>query len=221
MELYHLHLLGNHDYLYEPNKEFTIDPDKFNNRIYKRIYDMNTTVNSSDFKDIVDELNHLLSIYGMGGFGDRINPGELIEYVLKRGCSQEELINLLKASKEIILSEGINLRETAMEEYRRINTPNIPSRLHSLFACSEEGINFWLSQIRDNDLDIYRLDVMEEPFVSNESLLPYEELSYGDKVKASYNYFHPKKKDLNDKTNEYLVQGKLRILEKVGEVRNR
>ena len=221
MELYHLHLLGNHDYLYKPNKEFTIDPDKFNNRIYKRIYDMNSTVKSSDFKDIVDELNHLLSIYGMGGFGDRINPGELIEYILKRGCSQEELINLLKASKEIILSEGINLRETAMEEYRRINTPNIPSRLHSLFACSEEGINFWLSQIRDNDLDIYRLDVMEEPFVSNESLLPYEELSYGDKVKASYNYFHPKKKDLDDSTNEYLVQGKLRILEKVGEVRSK
>ena len=221
MELYHLHLLGNHDNLYKPNKEFTIDPDKFNNRIYKRIYDMNSTVKSSDFKDIVDELNHLLSIYGMGGFGDRINPGEIIEYVLKRGCSQEELINLLKASKEIILSEGINLRETAMEEYRRINTPNIPSRLHSLFACSEEGINFWLSQIRDNDLDIYRLDVMEEPFVSNESLLPYEELSYGDKVKASYNYFHPKKKDLDDSTNEYLVQGKLRILEKVGEVRSK
>ena len=221
MELYHLHLLGNHDYLYKPNKEFTIDPDKFNNRIYKRIYDMNSTVKSSDFKDIVDELNHLLYIYGMGGFGDRINPGEIIEYVLKRGCSQEELINLLKASKEIILSEGINLRETAMEEYRRINTPNIPSRLHSLFACSEEGINFWLSQIRDNDLDIYRLDVMEEPFVSNESLLPYEELSYGDKVKASYNYFHPKKKDLDDSTNEYLVQGKLRILEKVGEVRSK
>ena len=220
MELFHLHLLGNHDNLYKPDKEFVIYPDKFNNRIYKRIYNMNSTVESSDFKEITEELDMLLAIYGAGSFGDRINPGELMEYVLKRGCSQEELINLLTASKEMLLTEGINLREMAMEEYRKTNTPELPSRLHSLFACSEEGVNFWLSQIRDNDLDIYRIDVMDEPFVSNENLLPYEGLPYGEKIKASYSYFHPRKKDLDDLTNEYLVQGKVRVLEKVGEARS-
>ena len=53
------------------------------------------------------------------------------------------------------------------------------------------------------------------PFISNEVLLPSEALSYGDKINASYKYFHPKEKDLNPLTNEYLVQGKVKVLERV------
>lgn len=221
MELYHLHLLGNHDNLYKPNKEFIVDPEKFNNRIYRRIYDMNATVETSDYKLIVNEINTVLAKYGIGGFDDRINPGEILEYVLQFGCPDVEFINLLKQIKDILLAQGINMREMAMEEYRRNNCPTLPSRQHSLFACSEEGINFWLSQIRDNSLEVFSIDVDEEPFVSNESLLPYDVLSYGEKIKASYSYFHPKKKDLVDETNEYLVQGRVRIKEKICEVINK
>ena len=121
----------------------------------------------------------------------------------------------------MITAEGINIREMAMEEYRKENCINLPSRLHSLYACSEEGIDFWATQIRDNDVDIYRIDVFDEPFLSNEALLPAEELCYGDKVKASYKYFKPNKKDLNPITNEYLVQGKVKVLEKVKEIKNK
>ena len=63
-----------------------------------------------------------------------------------------------------------------MEEYRRNNCPELPSRLHSLFACSEEGIDYWQPKIVSHEAQIFRIDTYEEPFVSNETLLPYESL---------------------------------------------
>ena len=221
MELYHLHLKGNHDRLYKEKSEFIIDKDKYNNRMYDRIYNMNATVDVARYKQMVDRFNYFLQQIGMPPFEKGINLGELIGFLSLQGASEEEFINILEDARKMITAEGINIREMAMEEYRRENCVNLPSRLHSLYACSEEGIDFWTTQIRDNDVDIYRIDVFDEPFLSNEALLPAEELCYGDKVKASYKYFKPKKKDLNPITNEYLVQGKVKVLEKVREIKNK
>ena len=215
MELYHVHLVGNYDKLYKPNSEFVVDKDKFNNRIYKRIYNMNSTVETKRYQDIVNYLNTLCRRAGLGTFGNRINLGEILELTLSQGCTQENLIKMLEDAKKICFDEGINLREMAMEEYRKNNCPKVPSRLHSLYACSEEGIDFWLSQIRDNSIEVFKIEVLDTPFLSNEVLLPYEGLSYGEKIEASYQYFHPKKKDLDPLTNEYLIQGKVKILERI------
>ena len=221
MELYHLHLLGHYDRLYKENKEFVIDRDKFNNRIYNRIYNMNSTTSVSRYPKSVGYLNYLCRLNNMYPFDDKINPGEILEMALKQGIDQDELIKVLQDVKDMILAEGINLREMAMEEYRKENCKDIPSRMHSLFACSEEGLDFWIQHIMDNDVDIFRIEVFDEVFLSNEGLLPEEKLSYGDKIKASYNYFHPRKKDLNPLNDEYLVQGKVRIIKKEGEVRRK
>ena len=221
MELYHLHLKGNYDRLYKEHSEFEIDKDKFNNRIYNRIYVMNATVDTNKYKPLVDVFNGCLKEIGAPTFDKRVNLGELVGFIMMQGATNEELVSILKDAKTMILTEGINIREMAMEEYRKENCINLPSRLHSLYACSEEGIEFWSNQIRDNDVDVYRIDVFDEPFLSNEILLPNEGLCYGDKVKASHNYFNPKKKDLNPITNEYLVQGKVKIKEKVLEIKNK
>lgn len=221
MELYHLHLLGNHDRLYKENSEFIVDKNKFNNRIYNRIYEANSTVDVNKYKRIVDIINYYCIKSGYTNiFEHRINLGEIIGFILAQDHTKEELTQSLLDAKEMILTDGINLREMALEEYRKENCINLPSRMHSLFACSEEGIGFWADAILDGDIDIYRIDVIDEPFVSNEYLLPDENLNYGDKILASYKYFHPNKKDLNPMTNEYLVQGKVKILKKICEVRN-
>ena len=220
MELYHIHLIGNHDRLYKEHSEFTIDKDKFNNRIYNRIYNSNATVDINKYKELVEYLNKLLTSVGMPTFDKRINLGEIIELVLKTGTDQENLVKILEDAKKIILADGINLREQAMEEYRKENCISLPSRLHSLFACGEEGLDFWSQHIIDNDVDVFKIKVYDEPFLSNEALLPSDILNYGEKVESSYNYFHPQKEDLNPLTDEYLVQGKVKILEKVMEVRN-
>ena len=221
MELYHLHLKGNYDRLYKEHSEFEIDKDKFNNRIYNRIYVMNATVDTNKYKPLVDVFNGCLKEIGAPTFDKRVNLGDLVGFIMMQGATNEELVSILKDAKTMILTEGINIREMAMEEYRKENCINLPSRLHSLYACSEEGIEFWSNQIRDNDVDVYRIDVFDEPFLSNEILLPNEGLCYGDKVKESHNYFNPKKKDLNPITNEYLVQGKVKIKEKVLEIKNK
>lgn len=221
MELYHIHLLGNHDRLYKENTEFVVDKTKFNNRMYNRVYNMNATVDVKNYKRIMDHVNYLCRLNGIREFDNRINLGEIVTYILHEKYTQEELKTILNDAKGILLDEDINLREMAMEEYRKNNCPELPSRMHSLYACQEEGVEFWKTKLYDNDSDIYRIDIIDEPFLSNEQLLPIEDLSYGEKIKASYQYFHPRKKDLNPITNEYLVQGKVKILEKIDEVRRK
>lgn len=220
MELFHIHLLGNKDRMYKSNGEIIVDPNKFNNRLFNRIYDANVCVSGGMYDSIINEINYLLHVQHGLTLGDDVNMGEIINYALyQRGLSPAELQKLLVDTSDILLKTGTNYREMAMEEYRRSNCPDKPSRLHSLFACTEAGVNFWVQQIHDGNSDIYRIDVDNEPFVSNEELLPHEYLSYGNKVQGSYRYFHPRNKDLNGVTDEYLVQGRVKLLEKVGEVR--
>ena len=222
MDLYHLHLLGVKDRLYKPNSELIVDPKKFNNRLYDRIYNSSVCVSGDVYKLYIQEINELLHNKSHMTLGDTVNLGEIINYLLyKRGFIKDELIRILQDAQSMLLAAGTNYRELAMEEYRKENCPDKPSRLHSLYGCTEEGTYFWINNIFDGDLDIYRIEPLEEPFVSNEALLPYEGLSFGDKVKASYKYFHPSKKDLDGFTDEYLIQGKVKILEKVGEVRSK
>lgn len=222
MELFHFHLLGNKDRMYRPNGEIMVDPEKFNNRLFNRIYDANVCVSGDMYDPIIKDINKALHDSAGLTLGDQVNIGEILQYALyQKGLSRDELIKVLQDTSDIMLKTGINYRELAMEEFRKNNCPDKPSRLHTLYACNEEGLRFWLGQIHDGESDIYRIDVEQEPFVTNEELLPLESLSYGNKIQASYKYFHPKKKDLNGVTDEYLVQGRVKLLEKIGEVRAR
>ena len=222
MELFHIHLLGIKDRMYRPNGEIMVDPEKFNNRLFNRIYDANVCVSGDMYDPIIKDINKALHDNAGLTLGDQVNIGEILNYALyQRGLSRDELIKVLQDTSDIMLKTGTNYRELAMEEFRKNNCPDKPSRLHSLYACNEEGLRFWLGQIHDGESDIYRIDVEQEPFVTNEELLPAESLSYGNKIQSSYKYFNPKKKDLNGVTDEYLVQGRVKLLEKIGEVRAR
>lgn len=232
MELYHIHILGNHDRLYKVNSEFTIDKNTFNNRLYNRAYNMTPTVDVDRYPELVNYLNELVLRAGMSPFDTKINIGELIELFLGLYKSpiddskldnnlpegaKLDLVKILTDASRITLEEAVTIRELAMEEYRKKDCASLPSRMHSLFACNEEGLDYWGKFVFDvnENTQVFRIETMDEPFVSNESLLPAEELSYGDKITASYKYFHPKTRDLNPRTNEYLVQGKIRIKERL------
>lgn len=52
-------------------------------------------------------------------------------------------------------------------------------------------------------------------FKTNEQLLPSENSTYGESYNVSFKYWNPKFKNLSNYTNEYLVQGKVKILEKL------
>ena len=232
MELYHIHILGNHDRLYKVNSEFTIDKNTYNNRIYTRVNNLTPTVDVDRYPELVNYLNELVLRAGMSPYETKINIGELIDLFLGLYISEKDntkldnnlpeganidLVKILKDASRATLEESTIIREIAMEEYRKENCVSLPSRMHSLFACDEEGLDYWGKFVFDVDKNtqVFRIEAMNEPFVSNESLLPAEVLSYGDKIKESYKYFHPKAKDLNPRTNEYLVQGKIKIKERL------
>ncbi|MBO5530134.1 MAG: DUF2441 domain-containing protein [Bacilli bacterium] len=110
-------------------------------------------------------------------------------------------------------------RKLSIEEYRKEFESNKPSRLHCLYACKEEGVNYWLDILNSKICDIYRIDTIDEPFRTNEQLLPEETSSFIESYNACKRYFNPRAKDFNGISDEYLVQGKVKLLEKVYEIR--
>lgn len=109
-------------------------------------------------------------------------------------------------------------REMALENYRKENVPKLPSRLNCVYATTEEGISYWKNNLVDNDLEVFEIDVENEPFETNEQLLPRETLSYMGIYNSAYHYWNPNIKSKMKQTNEYLVQGRVKILKKVGEI---
>ena len=230
MELFHVHLLNNKDNLYKEGNTINVNPEVFNNRIYDRINSGNANVSVKDYPNAVNQINQAIKNKGYDPLTKYVCLGDLSMYFRNVFFSQvclgqktyvdpEELIGFLTQASETMLAVGTNYREMALEEYRKENCPDKPSRLHSMFACSEAGIKHWVSNIHDGERDVYRIEVDDNPFVSNDMLLPDEDAPYGLKVKQAARYFKPKQKDLDPLTDEYLVQGKVKILEKVMEIR--
>ena len=92
---------------------------------------------------------------------------------------------------------------------------NLPSRLHSVYLTDEDGIDYWTEILGSNNYSLFRVEATGNIFKTNEELLPNEVLSYADVYDNSYNYWHPKFNKLSKNKNEYLVQGSVKVLEKI------
>ena len=218
MELYHIHLLGNHDNLYKSNSEIIINKNSFNNRLYERVMRSKVSVPSSHYPNLVKRINEDNKKHGIFLINKTVNLPIISEYL--DGASKEEFINYFKDVREILYDSMVAKRELSIENFRRDKFPDKPSRLHSVYACNEEGIEYFAPLLYDADADVYRIEVLDEVFRTNEQLLPKEETSYIDSYKSAIRYFNPRMKDLNKESDEYLVQGKVKILEKVAEIRS-
>ncbi len=236
MKLYHLHLLGNYDELYRENSEFVIDKNKFNNRIYDRIYNYSPVVSPSKYltiacNPICSNMNYALmnelSIFAVLENLGKIRIDDVLDNLVEiinrdyylETVSIEDLQRLLIDAENTIF-KYININaERALEEYRINNCIELPSRLHSLFACSLDGIEYWTQRITDDNVDIYEIEVPDNIFVSNSHLLPNRSLPYSEQIEQAESYFNPNKWDLEKESIEYLVQGKVKILKKVDEIR--
>lgn len=217
MELYHIHVLGKHDNLFK-NKEIIINKDTYNNEVYERVYNNSFAVDTRNYPNTVEAINYFNCLSGFQNLGLNENISLIISGVLNNGTLEEKLQALRDAS-EILHNAAMMKRELSMEEYRRDNEPNKPSRLHSFYACDSVGLSYWVEQLRGNKAaDVYVIDSIDEPFKTNEQLMPLENTNFIESYYASKNYFNPKEKDLTGKTNEYLIQGKVKILEKVFEI---
>ena len=219
MELYHIHTLGTKDNMYKPNKEIIINKDLYNNRLFERVMDTKTAVHVSEFPISSNMLNQILSYGGFTQYTNEVSLVNLLDVLVTSDGTNEEKIKALKEARRILINMQYLKREKAMEDYRIDNCPDKPSRLHSMYACSEEGLNYWSLQLSQTKADIYRIDACDEVFYTNEQLLPFEESTYRESYALASRYFNPRKKDFNLYQDEYLIQGRVRILEKVEEIR--
>lgn len=221
MEYYHLHTKGIHDREYRESRVFVIDPEKFNNRLYDKCVNFSVTVPSSDFPRMVSVINERLRENHYKEYDDKVILTDLFSSALYDGISKEELIKLFESTTKFLVRAQIYKRENALEEYRKNNCNDKPSRMHSLYLTTLDGLDYWEKQLVDNDTDVYLVEVDHEPSVFNEQFLPEETLTYKEAYDKAPNYWFPKLDRVNPLTNEYLYQGKVRLVKKVGEIKKK
>ena len=218
MELYHIHVLGKHDELFK-NKEIIID-NNYNNELYERVMNSNYVVNTSDYPVAVNAINYYNKEQGFKELGEKDSLSLIISSIISNATS-EEIKKALYDARELLHNASFMKRELSMEDYRRINEPKKPSRLHSFYACDDFSISYWADIIRNGKAaDIYKIEPIDEPFKTNEQLMPLESASYIESYKEAKKYFNPTFENVTPKTNEYLIKGKVKILEKVFEMGN-
>lgn len=214
-ELYHLHTKGIRDDKWKEKKEITISED-FTNRLGKRCNEFNDCIPNNQFREICNNINGMLRYYGYDSF-DKMPLHMIIDYALNNNIDRNTMFEILKEVKRLSYNASLFKREMAMEQFRKDNNSSLPSRMHCIYATDERGIDGWLNKLVDGDMDLYRIDVIDEPFKTSEIFIPSESCSFEDMYKESYYYWNPKFKNMNDSSTEYLVKGKVKILEKVAE----
>ena len=151
MELYHLHLLGNHDNMYKPNSEIFINEKMFNNRLYDRAMSLDISLMSMDYQNIIKDLDKSIKV------GEKIHAPFLLAIINEYGTPEEKMQILIDMQRKLHNIQ-IAKRELSMEQYRKDNDIDKPSRMHSLFACKEDSVEYWKSLIIDGD-GIYKVIV--------------------------------------------------------------
>lgn len=209
LELYHFHKTGNNDKKWKVNNVIDV-PKNFKSSTYKRVMSFNTRVSENiNFHELF--------------FSEDYNPAFFLQELADKVCNDEKITmdDLEKIRKifQIALNISANSnelkREFAMEKYRIDNGIMLPSRLHSIYLCDEKGLKYWNNAFGFATTELYRVEATGEIFKTNEQLIPYEQLDYKTCYEASYDYWHPNFKKVSDYTNEYLLQGKIKILEKI------
>ncbi|MBQ3475394.1 MAG: DUF2441 domain-containing protein [Bacilli bacterium] len=214
--IFHIHTEGTKDKLYVPGKQILVN-DKFNNRLHNMTYRCSYIAKRKDFPYLFQIIDYVYEYNNIHPVGEATTLSEVLECFNSSDRSKvptDEILKLSKESFRMLRRADIAKREMAMEEYRRNNTPDRPSRVHSLYACNDEGLEYWINTLENNNhIEAFRIDPIEEPFQTNEQLLPDEKLTFEDMVTASMRYFNPRKKDIGIASDEFLV--KVKILEKV------
>lgn len=130
----------------------------------------------------------------------------------------EELKELLRVGLNMSYQANFFKREAALEDCRKEHYSELPSRLHCIYLCDYDGLEYWnniISNSGKEEVEIFRVLAQGKIFKTNEQLLPLETETYGGTYNAAFKYWNPKFKNVPNHANEYLTQGKIKILSKV------
>ena len=202
-ELYHIHLKGNKDFKWQVGNIINID----------KTFDSVMNQRQQNFCQLIklNNTNVQYSIYLAQYFDEIQNKTSIKKEEL------EKLKSLLEAGYCLSYNANFFKRETSLEDCRKDNYSSLPSRLHSIYLCDKDGLEYWQDNIieQNKESEIFKVYATGTIFKTNEQLLPKEETTYGESYNASFKNWNPKFKNVPNYANEYLVQGKIKILEKL------
>ena len=207
-ELFHIHKVTNKNDHWSNNKILNIN-DNYNSIMNQRHQNFSQLVNV--FEGGSQEYINFSFI--LADYMRRINNLSVI-----KNDDIIELKRLLEIGYQMTYNADLFRREEALENYRKDNLSHLPSRLHSMFLCDNDGIEYWQDVISQNDkieTETYRVLASGDIFKTNEQLLPSEILTYQETYQQAFKYWNPKFKNLPNYTNEYLIRGKIKVLEKI------
>lgn len=207
MELYHIHKKNAQDKKWKEQSIIKVD-ENFNSVMNQRQQNFSQTM-------IIDhgerkKINY--SIY-LAYYLNKIKDLKII----KRE-DLDELKRLLEIGYDMACHADFFKRETALETCRKNHFSDIPSRLHSIYLCDQDGLEYWsdiISKNNSEEIEIFRVLATGKIFKTNEQLLPDELLEYEQAYKSAFQYWNPKFKNIPNFTNEYLAQGNIKVLEKL------
>ena len=196
--MYHYHKLGLYDNIWQVGNELIVS-DNFNSYYGKIINNFNTAVkynNGSISLEMIIE--KIIIVIG-------------IEYI-----DLYSIEFLLKDSLNIITNTNIFKRELMLEDFRKDNFPNLPSRLHSIWVTDDKSLDFWEKQMSNNKkLVLYRVLLTGNMFKSSDTFIPDNNLTVKEMYEKSFKYWNPSFSEEDLCKAEYLFQGKVKVLEKV------
>ena len=196
--MYHFHKTGIYDNIWKVGNTITID-DNFNSSLASgSISDFNTN--------------------GLGEY-ENVSLGNVIQEYLEGEVSKDkfnQIISLFKTREELIIFK----REMALEEIRKTYFSSLPSRKHCIWVTDKQGIEFWRKNLKPSknakfNLILYSVSLNGTIFKTNEMFLPGDNLNYNDCLKASFDYWNPDFSISSESTDEYLFQGKVKIIDRI------
>ena len=196
--MYHYHRLGIYDNIWQVGNEIIVD-DNFNSYCSSIIDKFSTSVKC---KNGLFSLEKIIDKY--------------LDDIGIENVDLKTITNLLKDSRAIITNANMYNRELMLENYRKENNPNLPSRLHSIWLADKESLNFWKEQLeKRKKLVLYRVSVTGNLFKSSDSFIPDDELTAREMYEESSKYWNPVFSEEDLCKAEYLFQGKVKVLEKI------
>lgn len=140
----------------------------------------------------------------------------IIDAFLEKEHSSETYTEMLKEASRLLKCYSFLERELVLEEVRKKYYKRLPSRTSSIYLCDSNQIEYWKEKLTNQNgtPDLFRVEVNGKIFKSSADLLPKNGESFLTMVEQAKKYWEANLNNIDDKTSEYLLSGKIKILEK-------
>lgn len=147
--------------------------------------------------------------------------GNVIEFTKKKyNCFFSYYVNnnIRKSDNNIdfyvkIKEYATLIRELVYEEVRNSQFKELPSRRHCIWLCDNDSLRFWINNL-DNDYEIYKVKATGNLHKCYADTLDDENINYQILYQKAMDYWSGKCYG-NPLEKEYLLEGKIRIIEKI------